>query len=209
MLGLYVDADTQDDAEQRARRLACARPGIRASEIVRVTAVPLTVTEQLSQANVRTWQETEALHLGTVNQRQRWATGCLPEQELLMLARNELFRPFALCPRKTRKGPSVLAHRTTAWARDCLMDGHIPVQWETVDDPVLSDAHWQTLRRIVTACEAVRRHPWMQHSPPTSVRVAVRNHHGTCMACHGVHSENASLIEIDWAGRLLTREYVL
>jgi len=209
LLGLYVDADSEGDAEQRAKRLACARPGIHPIEIVHVTAVPLSVAEQLSEDNLRVWQETEALRLGSVNQRQRWASGCLPEEEFLRLARNELFRAFALYPRKTRKGPSAIQHRAPTWMRDCAVDGSVPIDWRTTPEPDLADEEWQTLRRLLTACEAIRRHPWMQMSPPTSVRMQVRNHLGTCKTCQGTNSENTCLVEIDWGGRLLTREYVL
>jgi hypothetical protein len=208
-LGLYVDADDEEDAQQRARRLACDRPGIHPSEIVGVTAVPLSVAEQLCEDNLRTWQETEALRLGSVSQRQRWASDCLPEAELLILVRNELFRPFALCPRKTRRGPSAIRHGTPTWIRDCAVDRSIPVEWRTNPDPDLTDDNWQTLRRLLVAGEAVRRHPWMRSSPPAYVRMQVRNHHGMCLTCRGTSSENTALIEIDWAGRTLSREYVL
>jgi hypothetical protein len=209
LLGSYVDAESEDEAQDRAKRLACARPGIQPAEIVRVTAVPLSVAEQLGEDNARAWQETEALRQGSVNQRERWASGCLSEHELLMLARNELFRAFALYPRKTRKGPSAILHHTRAWMRDCAVDGTVPIEWRTTPDPDLADPEWQTLRRLLTACEAIRRHPWMQMTPPTAVRMQIRNHLGTCRTCQGTHSENTSLIEIEWAGRLLTREYVL
>ncbi len=208
-LGLYVDAEGEDDAQARARRQACARPGIHPEEIVGVVVAPLSLTEQLSEDNLRAWQETEALRLGSVNQRQRWASGCLPDAELLMLARNEIFRPFALYPRKTRKGPSAILHATSTWMRDCAVNREIPMDWRTTPEPELSDSEWQTLRRLLTASEAIRRHPWMSWSAPTAVRMQVRHHQGTCRTCQGTTSENTSLIEIDWAGRMLTREYVL
>jgi hypothetical protein len=211
LLSVCVDADSQLDAEDLARRMACARQRIRPSDVVRVSAAPMTAGERLTYQNICVWQENEALARGTVNQRQRWNSGCLPEAELRLLARTELFQPFALCPRRTRKGPSAIPHPTDAggtWLCSAI-NGTIAVAWATRPDPELSETQWQTVQRLQSGCDEVRRHPWMSMSQPTAVRFTVREHRGECTTCHQQTSENAALLEIDWAGRTLSREYML
>jgi hypothetical protein len=213
VLGMHVEAPTQAEAEDRARRMALARQRIRADDIRNLVVVPLSTEQALSDDNWRMWQITEALRLGTSNQRQRWQSGVLPDSELLILARTELFRPYALCPRRVRKGPGAIPHPTDTngtWAcAAAAVNGTIPVTWETRGDPRLTDPQWSSLQRLLTASEEVRRHPWMFKSLPTCVRIELREHRGECMVCRAVTSENAALVEIDWAGHLLSREYAL
>lgn len=206
-ISLALDAYGQQDAEERARRIARSRSRIRDTEIASVTVHPMTVAQRLDHDNICVWQETEALALGNSSQRLRWNNGCLPDEELLLMVREELFRPFALVPRRSRKGPTAIRHDGDMAA--CLVDGSVPVRWSIDDNPALSDDEWSTLQRIMVGSEEVRRHRWMTHSPPTNVRLAVRGHRGLCLTCQGKASENAALVEIEWAGRLLTREYVL
>lgn len=213
VLGLCLDAESQQDAEERARRMACSRQRIRPQDIRNMVVMPMTVCDQLTHDNVCVWQETQALALGDFGQRQRWNSGSLPEPELLLLARNELFMPFALCERRTRKGPAAIAHPTdtsgTWLCASSAVNGTIPITWSTRPDPLLTDAQWKALQRLLTASEEVRRHRWMAMSPPTSVRIEIREHRGECMMCHNVVSELGALVEIDWAGRPLSREYAL
>lgn len=206
-ISVALDAYGQQDAETRARRIVGARSRIRSEEIASVSMMPMTVAQRVDYDNLCVWQETEALAIGTSSQRARWQNGCLPDEELLLLVRAELFRPFALVPRRSRKGPAAIQHDGDMAA--CAVDGAIPVRWSIDDDPELSDGHWATLQRILTGCEEARRHAWLRHAPPTCVRVAVRGHHGECLTCHGTFSEIAAMVEIEWAGRHLTREYVL
>jgi hypothetical protein len=206
-LDILVDSDTAEEAQLRARTVACSRPRIRPSEIQRVDVHQVPLAEQVSQDNLRTWQEVEALKIGSSSQRDRWGSGCLPEDELLLLAREELFRPMSLIPRRRRRGPSAIRHIGDMFA--CMVDGEIPVEWEVLPEPQLDDEQWTTFRRVLTACEAVRRHAWMQHDRPESVRMALREHRGRCKTCERTTSEAGVLVEIDWAQRLLSREYVL
>lgn len=206
-ISLALDAYGQQDAEARARRITRTRSRIRDAEIDSVTITPMTVTQRLDHDNLCVWQEAEALALGSANQRMRWNNGVLPENELLLMVREEMFRPFALVPRRSRKGPTAIRHDGDM--AGCAVDGAIPVRWTLDDDPALSDPEWATLQRILTGCEEARRHRWLQHSPPTCVRLAIRGHHGECLTCHGKTAEIGALVEIEWAGRSLTREYVL
>lgn len=210
VLDISVDATSTVEAEERATRIACKRQQIRRSDIRNLVVRPLTVLQQLTADNVALWQETEVLTLGTSSQRERYRDRCLPESEILLLARQALFRPFALIPRRTRKGPSAISHPTDArgdWT--CAINGTIPIEWSTAPDPTLGDDHWRTLNRIVAATDEVRRHRWMAMSSPTCVRVEVREHRGRCLSCGGTMAEPSALVEIDWAGRTLSREYSL
>lgn len=211
VLAIDVDATSAAEAEESARRIACKRQQIRRSDIRNLVVRPLTVLQQLTADNVALWQETEALTLGTSSQRDRYRDRCLPEPELLLLARGELFRPFALIPRRTRKGPSAIPHPTDdAGGWTCTpVNGTIPIEWSTAPDPTLGEDHWRTLNRIVAATEEVRRHRWMAMSAPTCVRVEVREHRGRCLQCGGRMAEPSALVEVDWAGRTLSREYSL
>lgn len=213
VLALVLEARSQAEAEERALRMTRSRQIIRRSDIRQLCVTPMTVSQKLTTDNVRIWQETEALQLGTSNQRQRWNSGCLPEGDLLLIARDEIFRPFSLCARRTRKGAAAIRHPTDArgaWTcAESAVGGTIPIRWANLPDPKLTETQWGSLQRILTAGDEVRRHAWMRLSPPTSVRVEIREHRGECLSCHGQSSENAALVEIDWAGRVLSREYVL
>lgn len=206
ILGVYVEADSQEEAEERGMRVARARPRIQVHEVKRATAVPLTAEQQANQDNLRVWQETEALKLGTFSQRQRWESGVLPDGELTLIARQELFRPFGLVPRRNRKGPTVVQHAGAI--RACIAGGD-PMKWSLHYDPDLTEDQWTSLHRVLNACDEVRKHPWMAPLPPEMVRVAIRGHRGTCERCLRSTMEIGALIDIDWAGRLLSREYVL
>lgn len=213
VLGFDIAASSPHDADARARRMALGRQRIQPGDIKNLVVTPATVGQDLDRNNLRIWQETEALRLGTVSQRQRWDNGCLPEDELLDLARKEIFKAFALCPRRTRKTPSAIRHPVDAdgtWL--CVahaVNGTIPIEWSTNPDPSLNDLQWKSLQRLHAMADQVRRHEWMKKSPATAVRIHLREHRGKCMACQGATVDPGALVEIDWAGRLLTREYAL
>jgi hypothetical protein len=213
LVRFLVDLDGTDpvDAECRARRLTASRPGGASADIVKVDVRPLTADERLSRDNLRTWQEMEALDRGSSSQRQRWRAGNLAEEELLLLAREELFRPFALFQRRPRRGPAAISHPVNpdgTW--QCVREGAVPISWATYPDPIDLDAdQWQSVQRILRAMAEARRHAWLSSCLPTSVRCALREHRGVCGVCGRTASDASALIGIDWAGRLLSREYLL
>jgi len=213
VLGFELTADSQHDADTRARRMALGRQRIAPGDIKNLIVTPATLVKDLDRENLVVWQETEALRTGTVSQRERWDNRCLPEGELTGLARKELFKAFALCPRRVRRTPSAIRHPTDAdgsWL--CLshaVNGTIPIEWSTSPDPVLTDQQWTSLHRLHAMAYQVRRHEWMRQQPMTAVRIHLREHRGKCMACHGTTTDPSALVEIDWAGRLLSREYAL
>jgi len=210
LVEVYVDAQTEADVDSEARRLVRTRPRIRDAEIRSIKAIPLDITERMTQDNHRIWQEEQVLARGSTNDRARWRDGCLPEEDLLRIARNELFLPLALIPRRQRRGPATVHQgQTQSQMFECAVDGTVPVVWEMDADPQLTSTEWQTFTQVLVACEEIRRHPWMRSSPPERVRVGLRTHRGVCKTCKRSAQEVGALVEIDWAGRLLTREYVL
>lgn len=212
-LGSCIESDTVQAAREHAGRMAIMRPGIKAGDIVRVTATALTQEETLRLDNVRIWQETEALRRGTCNQRQRWAIGCLPDTELLTLARAELFRPFALMTKRKRLAPSAIPHPITddTGGSVCFataLNGIVPIRWETTTDPPLTSQEWDTVGRLRGYLDEVRRHPWIEPCAGDA-RIALRAHRGECETCLGTAHQHTAMVEIEWAGRELHREYVL
>ena len=204
-LHLLVESPSRDDAELTARRMAC-RPGIRQDNITGVTVTAMTLAEQMRADNLVTWQESEALRRGDVSQRQRWLSGCLPELELLALARDELFRPFTFLPRRRQKHFSSIPHPGSAchWGQD----NETFIDWQTTDVSDISAQAWQQLTAVHTAALEMGRHAWLQASP-SAVSVNVREHKGTCRRCTRSTADQSALVTVAWGGRTLSREYAL
>lgn len=195
VIPLCVDGTSPEDAEREARRVACARPWLTSAHIVDVTVSPLTSAQQLARDNFRLWQEAEALKLGTASQRERWAAGCLPDEELLLLVRDHLFRPFSLFERRRKRA-----------AAQCARDG-ADLRFATLDEVQLTAAQWQTVQRIRQAVHELDRHVWLRGTG--AVRASIREHRSTCPTCEATVSDYSTLVQIVWAERTLSREYAL
>lgn len=96
----------------------------------------------------------------------------------------------------------------TDWA-NVIRDTNDLVDWSTTAQPDLTQDEWQILLRIHRAMGEIQRHPWMRHSGSEVVGVQVREHKGICERCQGIACERSALVSIEWAGRVLSREYVL
>lgn len=214
------DSGSLEDAREAAKRAAALRPGVRAENIREVYVTPLPPAEEMRMEDRRAWQERQALAVGTCNQRERWACGYLPEAELLELARNELFGPFGLLMQRRKMVFAAIAHpkdergiwrcvgkflETIGTSLDEL------VVWSTSTNSTLTSVEWLTLGRIRQAVAEVVRHPWMGRAPGhvEEVGVQVREHRGVCKRCGQAASQRSALVSIQWAGRVLSREYVL
>lgn len=215
-VGFLVDLDAIDleDAEGRARQMASARPGAGTTEIKSVTVRRLSLEEQASRDNLHLWQEMEALRMGTQSQRQRWQCGNLPAAEVAALAREELFRPFWAFRRRAKLSAYAIPHPVDAHGNVTCAAGAPsstpPVTWETLPDPLaLTAPQWSAVTRLLRAVEEVRRHPWLTSCLPTAVQSSIREHRGTCQACGRSVSDVAALVSVDWAGRTLSREYLV
>lgn len=225
---LRVQAPTVEAATEALKALACQRQGIRAEHIDSAWVTPILGTDALTAENLRAWQESQALMRGTQSQRERAATGTLPEQELLDLARNELFRPFSLFGKRTPMGFSDIKHPVSAggvWkclnvprASGPVTDPAGLITWNTKNAPELDEKEHGVLQALNLRAQEVAAHPWLRQCSPAAhtaarmpevIGVSPREHVGTCTVCQNTTYERSALVTIYWAGRVLSREYVL
>jgi len=217
---LMVESTDTDSAHEAARRAALRRPGVQPEHLASVIVTPLSELEQEEIGNHRAWQEHQALRdRGTFDQRTRWCSCILPEDELLGIVRDELFRPFGLLTKRRQMVFADLPHpvdvrgiweclRGTAAGRTSKSLADL-VTWETAPSPRLTAPEYRTLLRIQEATAEIQRHPWMQGTSGEAVSTEVREHRGICKKCGGMAFERSALVTIQWAGRNLSREYVL
>lgn len=153
---------------------------------------------------------------GTDNQRARHKAGVLPEDELLAVARAELFAPFNAFTQWHNRNlkPSAVRHKE----RHC----HGRIDFETAEPDELTHEQWEALAQIKAAAEIAADHHWVTRSlneaaersgilaaNMRSVIVEPLAHWATCEKC-GAEEVRASVkITILWAGRSLAREYAL
>ncbi len=148
---------------------------------------------------------------GTENQRERWVEGLLPEDELLALARNVLFEPFAEFRRWQKLQLQDVKHE-----RNCT-GGTIAFTTRKPDD--LTADEWALYKKIsgvaidhVTRMHELRKAagglPY-QLTGITKVGGSLVEHVGTCSHCKAECFGRAASIRIEWAGRPLSREYSL
>jgi mono/diheme cytochrome c family protein len=71
---------------------------------------------------------------------------------------------------------------------------------------VLTATEWVVLARLNAVVEQTNKHPWLAGSGAT---IATRIHKGVCQRCHREAAQVSALVTIDWAGRTLSREYLL
>jgi len=217
-LDMLLTSPSIEEAGTEARGLVAARHGFQDAAIESLRVTPLSLSESMRIDNLALWQESEALALGTVDQRLRWGTDALPIEEIADLARPELFRSFVAFRKYNRMAVSAIPHpRDSNGVWTCVQIGdherdrnrQLPIAWLTMPTPVLSQREWVTLRAINVALEATNRHPWLAPSPTPAATVATRIHKGTCKVCEREAAETAALVTISWAGRTLSREYRL
>jgi hypothetical protein len=219
-----VRSESIEPATELVKRIACERQGIRPDHLEGVSVAPVVGDAALSADNLRHWQESEAIQRGTTSQQERWLRGVLPESELLEVARGELFRQFGLFAKRTPMGFADIDHPRKAGIWTCLTvprasgpvtDASKLVTWATVHAPDLREREATTLRALNEAARAAADHPWLQQGPQTAVLrpevvgVSPREHRGVCQVCEHSVYERSALVSIYWAGRILSREYVL
>ncbi len=166
------------------------------------------MTAQEERAARRAELELAAVALGTDNQRERFAAGLLPEDELLALARAELFKPFNHLPRwgkDTKVMPGEIRHRRNCEERNDRTSPE-PIVFETAQAAELSHQEWVAYREVQKARDLAAHHPWLDSA---AVLIEPLMHFATCTVCQGEASRASAKITIHWAGRDLVREYVL
>jgi len=201
---LLVEAPDAAAADAIARARVSAR-AVSADHVTAVTSEPLSLVEQLHADNLRTLQELHAVETqGTESQLARWFAGCLPERELCDIARDELFRSFAGL-RQRRKMTRFDIHGVS---EICPLPDS--VQWSTHERPALLVEQWGRLEQIREAANVAAQHQWLRLLPPADVvQIAVREHSGRCVRCKRIKVQQSALVTISWAGRTLSREYML
>ena len=151
------------------------------------------------------WLEAQALAFGTDDQRDRWSAKCLPEDELLALARNELFRPLEGMARWKRIEVGEIRH-LTHMRLGCSGD---TIEFHTSTPPAVMDSQqWALLNRIKRAVETINRHEWMKRDE-VFCEVLATAHVAECARCKSVVARMSASVRIPWAGRTLVREYAL
>lgn len=151
---------------------------------------------------------------GTENQRARYAEGLLPEDELLAIARAELFAPLNDFGPFRKLKPQECKHKSR------LCRGHI--EFETREAGELAHDEYEGLAKIRVAAELASRHEWINSSLVNEsmrtnvslhdmrrITVTPMTHWGTCKECGHETTRSSAMVTILWAGRLLSREYRL
>ena len=152
--------------------------------------------------------EALALELGTTNQRDRYARGLLPEVELTALARAELFDPLVDMKRWPMIRTSQVRHDHDCKAH--LLPDLTPVtKFESHEGAQLDHEEFDTLRAIEAIAEKIRIHPWLAASAG-QVSVEIYTHTARCTLCAGpVVTKHSAMVRVNWAWRVLSREYLL
>jgi hypothetical protein len=160
--------------------------------------------------NLIPWLEAQAVSMGDDNQRERHASGVLPEDELLHLARAELFRPFADLRRWSSSGRSGVNLTASAvkHTKRCTAKDGTGVKFETCQAGELTHDEWRSLKTIQELAVAVDAHPWMRRAG-AKVTIESQTHWATCARCEAEACRSSAKVSIQWAGRILTREYAL
>lgn len=171
------------------------------------------MNDVLRSENMRTWLETCALEHGTPNQRERWAAGLLPEDELLALARAELFKPLEGTRRWRKIEVSHVRHRGEACHAQLLGDMTPAIRFESADmnatpAAALSHEQWEAFKVVRDHVVVMQMHEWLRRSGG-SAEVQCQIHRATCTACHQVTERTSAIVRVTWAGRVLVREYAL
>lgn len=169
---------------------------------------------QLQVANAVTFQETGAISLGTDNQRERWAAGVLPEDELLTLARGELFKGLAEVPR-WHSSEIRRELRAKLDKKKCLCPGlripdpvHLSPVYDVTVVGDLDAPEWERLKFIESAVKALASHDWIR-AENRDPSITTFTHWATCPACENDVWLSGAKVTIPWAGRSLVREFRL
>ncbi len=159
--------------------------------------------ESVAAASVINELELAALEQGSPTQRERHAAHVLPEDELLTIVRAELFKELNGLPRWA------LGRARETMAKELRHTGHEhapQLTFETGEVTELSAAPWEALKKINLAVSRTNQHPWLARGGCASIEIAT--HWVTCI-CEAEVSRSWAKVTIEWAGRVLVREYVL
>jgi len=215
---IMVVASNAELAHEVARTAIRARPGVAAGEIQEIWVTPMSAVDHLDLGNIVAWQELEALRThGAADDRHRWMQQCMPESDLIAIAKRELFRPLATFSRLRQTGFADIDHPKNSrnlW--ECLLTSKSGtanlIELTTLQGPELDMNERGALMRIQECAEHMRAHPWLCVSNRfvgNPVSLLVREHRCTCRVCGRSISRKAVLVTAAWAGRHLVNEYIL
>lgn len=141
---------------------------------------------------------------GSVNQAERWEVGLLPENELLALARWEIFAAFAGFPRWDKIDAHELKHE-----RGCENYGGTGTVGFTTRKPDnLTHDEWAIFKKITTAVSQANNNGVLARYG-VQATVDLVEHVGRCSMCGAEVFGRSASIRVTWAGRPLSREYTL
>jgi hypothetical protein len=142
---------------------------------------------------------------GTENQRERHAAGLLPEDELLTLARDVMFAPFAGFRRWDKLRLADIRH-----TRACSSHGNSrDVVFATKVAPSLQASEWTMYQTIVDASYHANADRMICDLAAGNCSVQIIEHTGTCSKCGAGRYGRSASVRFQWAGRPLSREYSL
>ncbi len=150
----------------------------------------------------------ELVALATDNQRERLAAGMLPTEELVDLARTELFRPFERLAgqgvTRWNTGDELTAlRRAVHSAQDCTSVELIESRLTLV---TTNATEWDRLRAVEVAVAEATHHAWLH---PKDMDLICWRHAVKCRRCGRTRDAASAKVSITWGGRTLTREYKL
>lgn len=182
---------------------------------------PVTNLDQyLRIINLRTHLALELLQkCGSEDQIARYARGALPVDELLTMARAELFAPFGGMDLKrfAKSREMVSLHRRIAHSKDCPEIGRDDSEIHEIDLPALvqTPAEQKHLDMLVAHATTAARHEFLQTkflldpSAGDALLIETRTYRATCAACRAHASCTAAKVSIRWAEHTLVREWLL
>ncbi len=141
----------------------------------------------------------------------RWIGGDLTEEQLTRHVRDRLLGQLdELAERRPKMRFWSIPHNPVCWAKGLHPSARdAKVTWSTAESlQDWSPAEELGVLRINKACATLRRHPWLS-SGGGSVTTKVRWHKGVCAACGQQATQTSVLVSVRWAGRELSREYLL
>lgn len=164
---------------------------------------------ELAMSNMTTWLETEALKSGTANQRERWAAQLLPEDEILQLARAELYKGLDLNRwhnHDQRKYLRASLRHTKSYG-GVLCSQPAP-EYEVAELAELGEHEWNNLKKLQAHVDGINDHPWLFRANQKAT-LSTFTLWATCPHCEAEICRSGAKVSIPWAGRTLVREYVL
>lgn len=169
--------------------------------------------------------EIEVVARGTPDQRERWAANLLPEDELLVIARGVLFAPFEGLPRYNARSnrPSATIRPIDVHHTDLCgyrrqpreeFDPYVArlarqgaIRFEVAEATELGATEWASLKKMSVLVSQASQHAWI--APGQGFSLEPRAHWASCTMCHEEIVKHSAMVSVYWAGRTLSREYIL